>query len=77
MASGEGPNLLEKVKFSFTIQDVCCNQLWKKSTACHFKAPSAVAASIFSQVNFTGVEVCGSSIRKACICLTQKKKVHV
>lgn len=72
MASGEGPNLLGKIKFSCTIKDVCCNHLWKKSIACHFKISSAVAASIFSQVSFTAVEVCGSSVRKACICLSQK-----
>lgn len=44
----------------------------KKSITCHFKVPSAVTASIFSQVNLTDVEVCGSGIRKACIRLSRK-----
>lgn len=49
-----------------------CGKKRKKKIACHFKVPSAVAAFIFSQVNLTGVEVYGSSIRKTCICLSQK-----
>lgn len=59
MASGEGPDLLGKVKFSFT-RMFLATSCGEKKHCMSFQVSSAVAASIFSQVSFTGVEVCGS-----------------